>query len=202
MRTSLATLAIVLIGFVALGDDKDARPIDGEAETLAFVRLHHPELASVLEPLKTMDLAEYAKAIRELSQVARNLADLKVRNPKRYEVMLDAWKAKSRVELLAARLANAPSEELTSELRQAIAVKVEVEIRRNRFDLEQAEAVVKKARENIDRLENNREAVIEARLRALKPKKPAKNAKPPVEGKPAPKAGKTPPAAITEGKAR
>ena len=93
-----------------------------------------------------MDPKEYRAAIVELSQVARTLADLKARNPKRYEVALDAWKAKSRVELIAARLAGSPSEELQSQLRLAIEAKVDAEIRRHRFELEQAEAAARKAR--------------------------------------------------------
>src|SRR4051812_37100123 len=66
--------------------------MDREAETMAFVGEHHPELAGVLGNLKARNQSEYRKAIGELSQVARNLADLKSRNPRRYELALDAWK--------------------------------------------------------------------------------------------------------------
>lgn len=149
-----------------------------EAEALAFVREHHPELAKVLEALKPMNPAEYRKAIAELSQVARNLAEVKVRNPKRYELVLEAWKAKSRVELLAAQLAGSPSAELQSQLRSAIEARVDSEIARQRFELEQAEAAAKKARETLDRLEKNRDSIVEARTRALQPKKLAKSKKP------------------------
>ena len=156
-----------------------------EADALAFVREHHPELATVLDALKPMNPAEYRKAIGELSQVGRTLTDLKARNPKRYELALDAWKAKSRVELLAAQLDGAPGEELRSQLRLAIEAKVDVEIRRQRFELEQAELAAKKAREAIDRLETNRDSVIEARFRALQPKKNPKPKKTPAPNKPA-----------------
>ena len=81
---------------------------DREANALAFVRENHAELATVLEALKPMNPAEYRKAIVELSQVSRNLADIKVRNPRRHDLVLDGWKAKSRVELLAAQLAGSP----------------------------------------------------------------------------------------------
>ena len=47
-----------------------------EAQALAFVGEHHPELARVLEALKPMDPKEYRAAILELSQVARTMADL------------------------------------------------------------------------------------------------------------------------------
>ncbi len=156
-----------------------------EADALAFVREHHPELATVLETLKPMNRAEYRKAINELSQVSRTLAEIKGRNPKRYELVLDGWKAKSRVELLAAQLAGSPSEELRSQLRSAIEAKVELEIARQRSDIEQAEAAAKKARESLDRLEKNRDSIVEARFRALQPKKPAKSKKPATPTKPA-----------------
>lgn len=145
--------------------------IDTEAQAMAFVGEHHPELARVLEPLKAKNPAEYRKAVAEIAQVARNLADLERRNPRRSELALDAWKAKSRVELLAAQLAGSPTEELRSQLRSAIEAKVDAEIRRQRFDLEQAEAAARKLRQSLDRLENHRDAVVEARFRALQPKK-------------------------------
>jgi hypothetical protein len=149
-----------------------------ETDALSFVREHPPELATVLEALKPMNPAEYRKAILELSQVSRTLADVKGRNPRRYELALEAWKAKSRVELLAAQLAGSPGEELRSQLRLAIEAKLDAEIRRQRYELEQAEAAVKKAHESLDRLENNRDSIVESRFRALQPKKSAKAKKP------------------------
>ena len=152
-----------------------------------------------------MDPAEYRKAVLELSQVARTLDDLRARNPKRHELALETWKAKSRMELLAAQLAGSPGEELRSQLRSAIEVKIDVEIRRQRFELEQAEAAARKAREALDRLENHRDAVVEARFRSLQPKKTTtakKHASPPkiaspasnktVETQPGPQNGESP----------
>ena len=193
MRTTLATLTLSLLALaVAFGGDGDekapakidtrapALPALGEADeaaVLAFVTEHHPELAKVLEVLKPMNPAEYRKALVELSLVRRSLADLKTRNPKRYEMALDAWKTKSRVELIAAQLAGSPGEELRSQLRLAIEAKLDAEVRRQKFDLEQAEAAAKKARESLDRLEKHRDAIVEARYRALLPKKVANKAK-------------------------
>lgn len=182
-----APLLAVVIGLGADGDGEDRKaakvdpapswnssptaPIDREAETLGFVREHHPELVQVLGSLKSRNRAEYRKAIGELSQVARNLAELKTRNPRRYELALDAWKAKSRVELLAAQLAGSPTDELRSQLRTAIESKVDAEIRRQKYDLAQVEESARKLRQSLDRLENHRDEVVEARYRALQPKK-------------------------------
>ena len=199
MRIVLATLTISLLALTTAfgGDDpktsskpsippvrkSNSSPVpdvdpEREADALGFVRQHHPELATVLEALKPMNPVEYKKAIGELSQVSRTLTEVKSRNPKRYELALDAWKTKSRVELLAAQLAGSPSEELRSQLRLAIEARVDVEIRRHKFELEQAEQAAKKAREALDHLENNRDTVVEARFRAMQPKKSQKTKKP------------------------
>jgi hypothetical protein len=153
-----------------------------EAEALAFVREHHAELATVLEALKPMDPVEYGKAIVELSHVARSLAAIRAKNLARYAVQLDAWKAKSRVELLAARLAGAPSDDLRARLRSAIEAKVDADIARHRYELEQAEAAVRRARDSLGRLENNRSVVVENRYRALAPRPPARPKSPAASG--------------------
>lgn len=145
---------------------------DREAEALAFVREHHAELATVLDALRPMAPAEYRKAIVELSQVARSLALIRAKNPPRYAVQLDCWKAKSRAELLAARLAGAPSDDLRARLRSAIEAKVDADIARHRSELEQAEAAARRAREALARLQNNRAVVVENRYRALTPRQP------------------------------
>ncbi len=208
MRLAFALLTVALAwGSRSPADDppKPAAPeaqARAETEALAFVREHHPELATVVEALKPMDPAEYRKAIGELSGVARSLAPLRERNPRRHAIALDEWKARSRVELLAARLAGAPTEEKLSELRLAIEAKVAADIARQRFDLEQAEAAAKRARSALDRLETHRDEIIEARLRALRPKKAAVKAKPKAQPIPKPATTTDSPAATPEGTRR
>ena len=167
-----------------------------EAQALGFVREHYPELADVVVALKPMNQAEYAKAVKELSAVSRSMGEMKLRNTRRYELMLDAWKAKTRVELLAARNAGAPSDERLAELRKAIEARLDVEIRRQKFELEQAEAQMKRSREMIDRLEANRDTIIENRYRALLPKKLGKAKKTAKD----PSAAQTKPVAPTQTK--
>ena len=124
---------------------------------------HGPGAAQADEP------GRVPQGHRRASQVARTLAELKARNPSRYELALDVWKARSRVELIAARLAGRPERGARSQLRLAIEARVDAEVRRQRFELEQAEAAARKAREALDRLENHRDAIVETRLRALQP---------------------------------
>ncbi len=140
-----------------------------EADALAFVREHHPELAALLVRLKPMKPAEYRRAVRELSQVSRSLAQLKSRDPARYALGLESWKAKSRVQLLAARLAGeaGPVAGLEEQLRRAIAAQVDVEIRRQRHERAQAAERLKRAEEALNRLESRRESEAEARFQSL-----------------------------------
>ena len=55
-----------------------------EAAAMTFVRMNHPELATLLDQLKLNDLPEYQRAIRELFHSSEKLAQLQERNPKRY----------------------------------------------------------------------------------------------------------------------
>jgi hypothetical protein len=138
-----------------------------EAAALTFVRRHHKELVKLLERLKPMDRDEYERAIGELFQVSETLANLRLRDEKRYEVSLDAWKAKSKVELLVAQLAGNPKPELQSQLRDAIEAQVGVEIRQQKLEREAAEARLRKANEAIERLESNRGNLVDSRVNVL-----------------------------------
>jgi hypothetical protein len=146
---------------------------DAERETaaLAFVGEHHPELATLLARLKPMRPAEYAKAVRELAQTSRSLEDLKARDPRRYELGLDVWKTRSRVELLTARLASEPSArpspELESQLRQAVEAQIDAQTRQQRFERDQTELRLTRLNENLKRLEANRDAIVASRVQTL-----------------------------------
>jgi hypothetical protein len=202
-RTLSLTLAVFLVsGLAALADHEsgsstpsttkarvekaDDRPANDEREAiaLAFVRENHPELALLLEPLKAMTPAQYQKAITELYQVSRNLANLKKNDPKRFEVGLAVWKAKSRVEVIAAQLASAPSPELESQLKAAIENHVEAQLNVQKLERSIVEQRLKNLNETIERLESNRDSLIESRYQALTKK--AQRARRQNEGPPAP----------------
>jgi hypothetical protein len=186
---ALAALVLAAPGFAYDGPDEDkdnskvknqpvakkpANPesppaLDPETAALAFVRENHPELAELLEQLKPMKPAEYERAVRELAQVSRNLAAIKARNPRGYELGLNVWKARSRVELLTAKLASAsgPSPELESQLRRAVEDQLDIEIRQQKFERDQVEERLKKVKENLDRLESRRDSIIASRYQAF-----------------------------------
>lgn len=194
MTTALGILALIVAGF-ALPDDRDGnkagtkavtRPsaeappdfdYDRESAARAFVAQHHPELIALLDRLKTMSPVEYEKAIVELFQVRQNLAALRNRDPNRYHPALDAWKAKSRVDVLAAQYVIKPTADLESSLRQAIAVQVDCDLALRKFDRDAIAARLQKANDQIARMESQRDSSIENRLNALRKKAPKVKAK-------------------------
>jgi len=183
----LATSILAAGSLIALADGNGKSPkatpsdkagadnaSDREKVALAFVRENHPELAQLLEQLKPMKPAEYERAVRQIYSVSKTLANLKEREPKRYELGLEVWKARSRVELLTAKLISSPSPELEAKLREAVASQLDVEVRQQKLEREQAEAQreqvearLKKLNANIERLESNRKKVIENRYQSL-----------------------------------
>lgn len=91
-----------------------------EAAAMTFVRLNHPELADLLDQLKSSDNAEYQRAIRDLFRSSERLAQVEERNPQRYPHELALWKLNSRIQLLVARLAMTGDDSLKDELRTAL----------------------------------------------------------------------------------
>jgi hypothetical protein len=98
-----------------------------EATVHAFVERNHPELADVLKQLKhDKNFKQYQKALRELASVNDKLASIKKSDQDRYELELRAWKLKSRIQLLSARLTMGDNDELKQQLRQALAEQYDV----------------------------------------------------------------------------
>lgn len=171
-RAILTFLSLV----VAVHGGAGALPVHGqtiepdrEAIARRFVEAHHPELGALLERLKPMNPAEYAKAIDELAAVSRSLETMKARDPRRYELSLEIWKARSRVDLLTARLISRrePSSLLEQRLRDAVAAQVDAEARRLAHDRDLAAARLARLNENLGRLEDDREAVVSQRLERI-----------------------------------
>lgn len=143
-----------------------------ESAAREFVAEHHPELNALLDRLKVMSPVEYEKAIVELFQVRESLTALRARDRNRYGPALDAWKAKSRVDVLAAQYVLKPSTGLESSLRQAIAVQVDCDLALRKAERDAVAARLRKLDEQVNRLESHRDSSIENRLNALRKKAP------------------------------
>jgi hypothetical protein len=74
-----------------------------ESDAIAFVKEHHPELVALLQSLKSMRQKEYDMAIREIVRTKKRLDALAKKEIDLHAMELDAWKLKSKIDLLMAR---------------------------------------------------------------------------------------------------
>jgi hypothetical protein len=175
------TMAAVWLLFVAFGHDgwsvagADDQPAaataedDREQRVVAFVAAHQPELAKVLAHLEKRKPAEYARAIEELDRSVQPLTSGKAKDPRLHELELLAWQARTRVDLLGARLVSGKEkdknrEQLERQLREAIAAELDIRAEKLAYRKQRSAAWYDR---QINRLSEKRDALIDARLKAL-----------------------------------
>ncbi|WP_169979531.1 hypothetical protein [Tautonia rosea] len=173
----LTILAAVISAQDADTDPKDPRNsteatpnVDRERLALDFVRSHHEELVELLGSLRATNPDEYNEAIRELFRAQENFVRIRRRDPDRAALMLETWKAGSRVQLLAARLmskTNAPRE---AELRQALTDQLAAQLAVQKYDRAQLRKRLEQLDASIRKHEERADAVIESRLNAVRKK--------------------------------
>lgn len=153
----------------AKGDGGIAKLATPEREAAArrFAELNHPELLEVLDSLREGNREAHERAILDLFEVSEQMAELAARSPERHAQALEAWKANSRVDLLAARHAHSPSPATRKQLREALESQLEAELRKLRAERDQLRGRLGKVEENLERLESQRARVIENRLKRL-----------------------------------
>jgi hypothetical protein len=85
---------------------KPAKPLNArqERQILDFARIHHPELADLLEKLKTADPPEYQRALADLKPARHRLLRLEEREAAEFPRELALWKIESRIRLLMAQM--------------------------------------------------------------------------------------------------
>lgn len=143
-----------------------ARPLaitpQREAAAVSFAQEHHPELAKLLVHLKRNNKREYERAIRELFRTSERLAQAKERDNARYELEVEIWKVESQIRLLVARLTmNGNDVEMQEKLRSLLVERVDLRIRRHRMERDRLAARLERLEENITRLENERETLVD-----------------------------------------
>jgi hypothetical protein len=171
---SLTILAAVISAQEAGPDRSDPRDpprkADRERLALQFAREHHAELSELLRPLRERAPAEYAEAIRELSRTREQLDRIRRRDPNRAALVLDTWKAGSRVRMLAARLVSTPESPREAELRQALADQLAAQLALQKYDRAQLQKRLDQLDRSIHKQEQRADSLIEARLRAVRKK--------------------------------
>lgn len=172
VSTALPSAALPSAGSSATAKPgKAAKPTQGftperEAAALTFVRMHHAELAELLERLKTRRPQEYQKAVRELFRASERLASSQEQQPLRYELELQEWKLSSRIQLLVARMSMNRTPELEQELRQLLNEQVSVHRDLIRFSYERTSARAAALQKELKDLEQRQADLVEERFRA------------------------------------
>ena len=138
-----------------------------EAAALSFVKQHHPELAELLTHLKESSPKEFERAIRDLYRASERLAQIQERDSISYELELGLWKARSRAQLLSARLHMADDDGIRKELRATLTEEYDLRVRIAERDREKVSERVKALDEQIDRLRTQRDKTIENQFQSM-----------------------------------
>src|SRR5262249_30009921 len=147
---------------------------------------HHPELVEVLNQLQERHAREYRKAVQELFRISEKLAQVRERDMGKYERELEAWKAKSRIQLLAVRLKMNPDDSaLRSELKDALTKQNEISRQRLQEERKHTAARLQKLDEQLARTaagdsDQKVEKQIEQLLQPSPPAKGPPKSKPPL----------------------
>lgn len=130
--------------------DRATMTPEREAAAITFVRQHHVELVDLLNQLKDTKPAEYQTAIRELFQTSERLAQLREQDPPRYELELEAWKVKSRIQLLVARSTMSADKSLEEQLHSLLTKQADIRLSLLKLDRDRVAERLKKLDKGIE----------------------------------------------------
>ncbi len=168
-------MVIVCLGSAPILAQKDATLADApsqptfeqlESDAIVFVQEHHPELVSLLQSLKAMRQKEYEMAIRDIVRTKKRLETLSKRESEMHAMELDAWKLKSKIDLLVAKGIARDKSFDTVVLRDLL--KQQVENQKKRWKVEQSTLAKRQEqiRDLLSKTEGHEEAKIDQQLSA------------------------------------
>ncbi len=138
-----------------------------EAAVMTFVQQNHAELKELLAYLRDNRRKDYERAIRELFRDAERIGQLKDRDGKQYDLELKAWTIKSRIQLLTAQLAMGDKEEIRGQLKTLLNEQLDVRTSLAKRERERAQERLARLDQEINRLENERQKIVENHLQML-----------------------------------
>jgi len=94
--------------------------VDQEDEALKFAAMHHPELAELLEMLRSKSRPGFHRGVRELHASILRLERFQEKQPARFDFELQNWKTDSRIRLLTARWVMTQDPDLEKEIRSLL----------------------------------------------------------------------------------
>ena len=153
-------------------DQKKPAPVSNKrrAELMEFVNDHHPEIRPLLNSLRKTQQAKFHAALRTLDRDVKNIQALEKRSPERHARSLEQWTVKSKIKLLAARLAMKKSQKNSQAIKDELKDLIE---RQLELRLEQANEDLIATRKRLERLETlqnelkNQEKLTEQQLGSI-----------------------------------
>jgi hypothetical protein len=166
-----------------------------EAAAMHFARAHHPELADLVERLRSEMKVEYERAIRQLYLTSERLARTKERSEDEYELQLAQWKIDSRIKLLAARMTISDDVKLEKQMEKLLHERLAARRVQLERELQRSQTRVKRVEESLRKLDDEERSIAQELARYRKTpanKTPVKQTaptgtKPPAKSKPATK---------------
>ncbi len=171
--------------------------VDQEDVALKFARMHHPELAKLLERLRGSSPVGFSRGIREMHLAVQRLDRFREKQPARFEAELENWKSASEIRLLTAKWAMSQNPALEKRIRALLRSRQQSRLDRLREDRTKVAARLKQLDDQIgmgteeleldlvkewDRLAKQATASAKAQRRSAK-RKPTAKGKPKPETK-------------------
>ena len=158
--------------------------LDRETDVRAFVKRNHPELDTILVNLKTARPEAYLAALDDLARQTERLAA--IRDSRRYELELGLWTARSRSQVLIARLRLRDTPALRTQLRALLTEEANLRLAK----LEYEHGVVSERLDRVSRQLEQTQATktewIDAQFRRATADRPRRPAEKPSPEKPSP----------------
>jgi hypothetical protein len=130
-------------------------------QTMDFIKSHHPELATLLDVLRTTDLAKYDAAIKDVSKVIKRLEAARKRDQKIYELEIESWKIQSKIDLLLAKGMAKDKSFNESDLKQLLENRVDNQMQRTNREIELIDQRRASLIESMNKLKTARQSQVE-----------------------------------------
>lgn len=130
-------------------------------QTMDFIKSHHPELATLLEVLRTTDLAKYEAAIKDVSKVIKRVEAARKRDQKIYELEIESWKIQSKIDLLLAKGMAKDKSFNEHDLKQLLENRIDNQMQRTNREIELIDQRRASLIESMNKLNSTRQSQVE-----------------------------------------
>lgn len=164
MRTFWSCLLVTIVCWGANGAEV-GQPTDSAADvaTLEFVRTHQPDLAVLLDFLKSKRPDDYRGAVNEIQRVRERLENLKKRDAELHDIELALWQNSAQLNLLAAAVSAAGkkmSEADRSKLSDLVKRENELSIQRLKLEKTRHEARLEQLNQQISKRQDQADGIV------------------------------------------